>query len=1260
MLWIDSTDLKLWAPRRDCQEKLPLLIRKLIRAHTTSIKNIKFPSGDNILLGGWDGILESDEENEYIPKGISVWEFGANKDKKSKANEDLNKRTQNPLGINCKDATYVFVTPYIWQDKEHWCKEKIDEGNWKDVRIYDGEILEEWLELSPAVGAWLAKIIGKFPQENVQPTEDFWEEWTTGTKFNIKADLIIAGRQKEINLILEKLLNPPNTIIIQSVSRDEAIAFLISAILMSGGGISEDFFSRSIIVDSLSTFRMVLANKDKLILIVRFEDEGIINKAVAKGHHVVLPLGADSTFSTNDTIQLPRLERVAFIKALVNMGVTEDEAIEYSKESSRNLTIFRRQHAFQRNQPIWAKSEHALDIIPALLVGRWSENKQGDKDVISNLAGESYDSYIEKLTKWITVQDSPIYRIGNIWRIASPLDSWLHLGSYFTNSHLEKFKAQFLTVLKEIHPEFELEGKKRSMSSLYGKESKYSTMLKEGLCQSLIIMSVYGEAIKIPLSFNSQLWCNSIVKDLFKELNTNLCCTLDHFWPLIAEASPLVFLDSFDKTLTENPEIILGMFNEVESFITPRSYHTGLLWALEGLAWFPDHISRTVKLLGKLAQNDPGGRITNRPINSLRAIFLPWHPNTYCNLDERIEILKLLVKDNPDIAWDLLISILPRHHDIGHPTVKTRWRKYQATNETQVTYQDIWDVHSFSIDSLIGLAGFNENKLAELIKHIDMFSPIDRAKVVNHIISNVNSIKRKKNEIWGNLREVLNHHRSFLKADWALDTTELDKMERLYNLLSPVSIIEKNIWLFEDYYPKFPTGIDHDKINYEEQEQLIIDKRIEAFNEVYNHSGFEGIIELTKLIPEKRFIGDTAGFVLNDNEDAQSIIYLIKNASDELLVFFENYVFRKYLIRGLDWLKNFYSELVKKSVPNKIIASLILLLPQTAELWEFVSNTNNEIETEYWSNFYPRFYQLSIDKKIYGINKLLSIKRHVTALDTSSHFVKELPTELIINMLFKVAREPSNENFRLQGYEIEWFFDELDNRADIDKSIMPQLEWFYLPILTRYGIGRSPKYLEEELSKNPSFFVDVLSWIYKPQNDSEDGILEENITDEMRSNRAELSYELLQNWKKIPGTNSEGIVQYDELKRWICSAREIAKNKHRLNVADLQIGKLLCGSPQSLNDWLQDSICQIIDEINSEEINDGFCSGIFNNRGVVTKSFGEGGGQERYLAEIFKNKAKEIAIKYPITSSLLIRISHRYEGEAKREDDRSELQDLEY
>ena len=81
----------------------------------------------------------------------------------------------------------------------------------------------------------------------------------------------------------------------------------------------------------------------------------------------------------------------------------------------------------------------------------------------------------------------------------------------------------------------------------------------------MILIAVYGEDIKIPLTVNSQIWCDSAIKELFKDISTNLCCSLDHYLPLISEAAPLAFIESIEKTLADKLEVILGMFKEVES-----------------------------------------------------------------------------------------------------------------------------------------------------------------------------------------------------------------------------------------------------------------------------------------------------------------------------------------------------------------------------------------------------------------------------------------------------------------------------------------------------------------------------------------------------------------------------------------------------------------------------------------------------------------------------------------------------------------------
>ena len=93
------------AGRRDCQETLPLLARKLIRATSNSIQNIIFPAGESIQHGGWDGVLEVIQGTDILPSGTSLWEFGSDRDPKTKAEKEYVKRTNNPLGFIQSEST---------------------------------------------------------------------------------------------------------------------------------------------------------------------------------------------------------------------------------------------------------------------------------------------------------------------------------------------------------------------------------------------------------------------------------------------------------------------------------------------------------------------------------------------------------------------------------------------------------------------------------------------------------------------------------------------------------------------------------------------------------------------------------------------------------------------------------------------------------------------------------------------------------------------------------------------------------------------------------------------------------------------------------------------------------------------------------------------------------------------------------------------------------------------------------------------------
>lgn len=114
-------------------------------------------------LSGWDGLLEVERGNPWVPSGVSGWEFSCGKEITSKANDDYEKRTADSLSLNKDTATFVFVTSRRWTGKKQWERNRREEGKWRDVRAYDADDLVMWLERAPEVAQWFARAIIRLP-----------------------------------------------------------------------------------------------------------------------------------------------------------------------------------------------------------------------------------------------------------------------------------------------------------------------------------------------------------------------------------------------------------------------------------------------------------------------------------------------------------------------------------------------------------------------------------------------------------------------------------------------------------------------------------------------------------------------------------------------------------------------------------------------------------------------------------------------------------------------------------------------------------------------------------------------------------------------------------------------------------------------------------------------------------------------------------------------------------------------------------------
>jgi hypothetical protein len=171
---IDATDLTAWANRRDAQARLPQLVRRLVVTTASGVMRLQFRSGEGVALPGYDGLAEVKAGSAFVPDDLSVWELGTDRNPGTKAQADYDKRSKDSLGVDPAEAAFVFVTPRRWAGKERWAAERTRDGRWREVRAYDADDLEAWLELSPVVHAWISAILGK-ASAAIQDLETYWQ-----------------------------------------------------------------------------------------------------------------------------------------------------------------------------------------------------------------------------------------------------------------------------------------------------------------------------------------------------------------------------------------------------------------------------------------------------------------------------------------------------------------------------------------------------------------------------------------------------------------------------------------------------------------------------------------------------------------------------------------------------------------------------------------------------------------------------------------------------------------------------------------------------------------------------------------------------------------------------------------------------------------------------------------------------------------------------------------------------------------------------
>jgi hypothetical protein len=261
---------------------------------------------------------------------------------------------------------------------------------------------------------------------------------------------------------------------------------------------------------------------------------------------------------------------------------------------------------------------------------------------------------------------------------------------------------------------------------------------------------------------------------------------------------------------------------------------------------------------------------------------------------------------------------------------------------------------------------------------------------------------------------------------------------------------------------------------------------------------------------------------------------------------------------------------------------------------------------------------------------------------------------LLFRTLTEMGRDDRDKPGRYQfdNYNLVKVFRLIDLCPDFSLEEKAGLEFAYLEVLNRswgtdkaHGVPNLERYVE----KNPEQYVQAVVWSYKRSSGGEDPA-DYKVPTGRESEFAMRGHALLDTIFRLPGRDEHGSLKQVRLLEWLKTVRASCGRLDRAEIGDIVIGKLLANSPVGDDGvWPCESVRQVMEDIQSENISRGARTGKYNLRGAHFR--GEGGSDERKLATAYRAWADALQYSHPfVASSLLMQLVKTYEHEAGMHD----------
>jgi plasmid maintenance system antidote protein VapI len=1239
---ITSTDIARWAETSRARTVLPVLVRRLIYSVAPDAKLVDFPGHDAGQRPGWDGRVDALRSSPWVPEGASGWELSVSGDLQGKPTADIAERRKLSAAER-RSTTFIFTTGRNWPGKTAWAEKQRAVGDWLDVRVYDAADIAQWLDQSAPTQAWFAQELNR-SVDGVRSMDEIARSWAEAAQPALSAKLFEPAVDAHRTRFHEWLASPgerPFVVVADSV--DEATAFL-SEVLKEADGSMGVAASAACTVSSSEALRRLAAAAPNAILIT----ENAATELAASGlyrTHRIITARARTTIEQDPDIALEPLGDEAFDAALDDMGIARDDWPRWRAEAGNSPTILRRRLALspELRRPAWAhRSDLLRKLVPIFLAGAWKRDIAGDVNCVELLAEKKYQEIERDVAELAALADAPVWAIGNYRGLVSRKDALFAIADAITPGDFESFLKLAELVFSLDDPQFDLPVEDRWRANILDKRPEVSGALRQSAGELLVLFALHGDRLLGARLGSIATRIEGLVSRVLKGVDARAWLSRQGDLQLLAEAAPDAFLSAVEADLkSANPQI-LAMLRPVGSAPFDGPDRTGLLWALELVAWNRDHFGRVFDILGRLSEVAINDNWMNRPENSLYSLVRFWWPQTAAPLDDRLRKMEAFARSGSNTAWKLLMAQLS-NHSFASANAHPRWRNDAAGSDARPVHSDQFATRRKALDLLLAWPQYSVDQLGQMFEQFSELPDDDRSALIDRgeswLAADASDLDRSE------LAERLRRYtvrRNRRKTDGA----EKDRVAAFAAKLVPEDLLMRHRWLFADYYvPESRGEIEDEKFDFEARGKRISEARRLAVAELYAARGLDGVVALLKVGKAHGAVGQALGQVIEPGKEPEIVSSLVAWPQSDMAPAIDSCLLSLIHRADADVRNGLLSN---SSRSDDDALRLFLAAPFERPTWELIERERPSVSLDYWKKVPLQPWHLEAFDLSYMIDRALGAGRPLATFQAIGGIEKKVdPTDLArVLRAIPTARADEAEKVRIDAWHIGEALAAVAVHDAMPLAERAQIEFLFLDGLRhdQHGIPA----LEALITNDPGEFVNLVTMLFKRDDGSSDEA-DDDASPEQRRALLTKVWSLLDQLARIPGTRDDGSIDATALMTWIVAAREGCAAVGRRDSCDRRIGNLLAQCPEGKDGhWPHPAVRDALDAIGTEAVKSGFHVGKFNSRGVVCRA--PGGGQERVLANKFRRDAEAIRNDHPFAARCLMELAFDYDRQGQWHD----------